>query len=224
MGADFSVQIARCMADFGIHLATSLAGKTTEWNGIVLCDPGLASHYRNLAVPLHPVAQADTAEFGGVLAEFYGAHTRWVIWEAFPDDLSAAGLTRTWINPTMWRPGATPLPAVATPAGFRITQVRTNAQVDIFERVRAASYPNAPRPGAPGVQPDSRLLGNEFQLWLGWIGAEPVATGAAFSNGEVNAVKHVTTLEPFRGKRIGAATTPSNATWRPAWLPPPRRR
>jgi GNAT superfamily N-acetyltransferase len=207
MNAAISFQIARCMADFGRHLADSMGGKTLAWNDVIFCNPGMASPFRNLAVPLCPVSQSELPGFGRQLLDFYPDDVKWVVWDAFDSDMTAAGLYESWTNPTMYRSRREPLPAVNTPPGFTVTPVCTDADIAVFERVRGASYRDAPGPGDPGLPPDSRVLGNQFRQWLGWIDGEPIATGAAFSNGELNAVKHISTLEPFRGKRIGAAMT-----------------
>jgi GNAT superfamily N-acetyltransferase len=209
------------MADYGRHLARSLDGRIDEWNGVVLCGAGLASQYRNLAVPLWPPEPGDLPELGQQLAKFYPPDARWVVWSAFPDDLSAAGLRFSWTNPTMYRqPGQPLLPEAETPADFIIEEVTRDAEMAVFERVRNSCYPRSLTVNESGLQLDSRVLGNGMRHWVGRIGAEVVATAAAYDNGDLNVVKNISTLKRFRRQGIGAAMSVHavNSSPRPATL------
>lgn len=196
-------QIARCTADFARHLAISMGGKVFAQDDVLLCDPGLASAFRNLAVPLRAVREAELAQLRRSLAEFYKGNPKWIVWSAFSADLSGAGLREVSGNPVMWR---APAPMLSPAVPITVIPVKTDREVAIFERVRAASYADAPLPGDPG-QPDARILNDQYRLWLGRIDGEPVATAATFTNGQFNAIKHISTLTPFRGRGIGAAMT-----------------
>ena len=222
MSTDISLRIARCMADYGRHLARSLGGRIDEWNGVVLCDAGLASPYRNLAVPLRPLEPDDLPELGQQLAKFYRPDTKWVVWSSFPEDLSAAGLRFSWSNPTMYRyqPGEPPLPAPETPPDFVIAEISHDADMAVFERVRNSCYPNSLAVNESGRRLDSRVLGNGTRHWMGRIGTEVVATAAAYDNGDLNVVKNISTLQRFRKQGIGAAMSVHavNSSPRPAML------
>ena len=96
-----------------------------------------------------------------------------------------------------------------TPAGFRIERVLDDAALEIFRRINIEVY----RAPAWAVQPwidATRANGIDrapWRMYLGVLGATPVATSMIFDGAGAAGVFHIATMPEARGKGIGGAIT-----------------
>ncbi|MGI8648110.1 MAG: GNAT family N-acetyltransferase [Mycobacteriales bacterium] len=202
--AEVVLNQAKCYAAYGRHLAESRGGETSEWSGIVMCNAGLTP-YRNIVVPQRPIQPAEASELAQRLVDFYGSYQGWSIWSVFPLDLLAGGFIYQLANPCMHRLASLPLRGAEVP-GLRIEEVTDECGVETFERVReTATGRLKASQKLSGPHLDARILGNGYQLWLGRVGTQAVATGASFSDDSVNLINNISTLTDFRRRGIGAA-------------------
>ena len=95
------------------------------------------------------------------------------------------------------------------PSGFTIEEVRDEAALDAFKRVLMAGY-GIPEGMAHGWVQAAVGFGLErtpWQLYLGKLNGEPVATHILFTGAGVAGVYAVATVPSARGKGIGGAIT-----------------
>ncbi len=202
--AEIVLNQAKCYAAYGLHLAESRGGETSEWRGIVMCNAGLTP-YRNMVVPQRSIPPREAPELAQRLVDFYGSRRGWILWSVFPLALSAGGFMYRLENPTMYRPASLPL-SVAEVPGLRIEEITDECGMETFERVReTATGRLKASQKLSGPHLDARTLSKSYRLWLGHIGTEAVATGASFEGESVNIINSISTLAGFRRQGIGAA-------------------
>jgi ribosomal protein S18 acetylase RimI-like enzyme len=196
---------ARCIADYGRHLANSLGGRVETWHDTVMCDPGIAAKYRNMVVLLGPISEADTTQLHDHLINFYGPKGWFVVWSVFPVGLPEARFVRSRVNPLMHRKTVEPLSPPEVP-DLEIEEVVDDDGAKLFEQVRETANRLAVTPGNPnGKRMDARTLGGGLRLWVGRINGHAVATAALFENDELSMIKNVSTLAEFRRLGVGTA-------------------
>lgn len=197
-------QVAQCHAAYGRHLAETRGRRASEWEGMVMCDAGL-SNYRNMVVPLHPIAERTSAHMADRLIDFFGSPIGWIIWSVFSSDLSASGFVQpSFTGAVMTRASGRP-EAVVVPAELAIEEVITDDGVGTFERVRGVASTLATRSYGDAPRLDVRALSSWHRMWLGRVAGEPVATVASFESNGLNMIKDVSTLPAFCRRGIGTA-------------------
>lgn len=95
------------------------------------------------------------------------------------------------------------------PSGFRITTVKTEADLAAFQDIALAIYPERPNVGESWVSA-TRYGGVDIVPWtlyIGWLDDEPVATNIIVAGGGIVSLWVVATHEAHRRKGIGAAIT-----------------
>jgi len=190
------------LAAYGRHIATAVGGLVDEWNDVVMCSGGYKSRYKNMVVPLRPIATSVAPKLAEHLVRFYGTTNRWSLWDVFPDDLSNIGFTAQDWSPIMERTDERVLDTPYCP-GLSIQEVVDDAGVRVFERTREFAYGRTVSEDSAGGYLDARVLSNELRLWVGYQDAQPVGTAALFEHQGLSMVKNVSTLPAFRGCGIG---------------------
>jgi ribosomal protein S18 acetylase RimI-like enzyme len=95
------------------------------------------------------------------------------------------------------------------PAGFTIDEVRSESDLQSFKQVLIAGY-DMPDWAADGWIQAAHAIGigrTPWQMYLGRLNGEPVATNMLFNGGGVASVYGVATVPAARGQGIGGAIT-----------------
>jgi len=191
-------------ADRNAFVASCSTGRSARWDDLAVADPVSPVMFDNAAVLLRPPAYIDLADTMRRLIGFYPAERHFVLLSAWPTpDLSVTGLELMGHPPLMLRPpGGTPPPL---PIGLRIVPVTDRPTLRDFIRTLTRAYPLPEVSGT--VLADTRVLAGPIRLFMGYVGARPVATsGARLGHGIVD-VEWVSTLPEYRERGIGTALT-----------------
>lgn len=195
---------ALVFAAYGRHLAFSRGGRVLERDGMVACNGGFSSLYRNLTVLFAPKADAAVT-LRAALQQFYGRPTGWTVWDYADLDLRGAGLTQSGGECTlMSRSAQTSAAQPPADAGLVIEDVRTDADVAAFEGIREGANGRAPARSREGFL-DARSVGGGHRMWLGRLDGKPVAGAASFRCGDSNLLMNVAVLPHVRSRGFGAA-------------------
>jgi hypothetical protein len=186
-------------------LVERLDGRIDVWDAAALFDTGSPVVFDNAAVLRRPVTADELEELIDTAHLFFPAERPWLLMSVWPlPDLGAAGLALVGHPPFMVRwPDATTAPT-SGPPGFEIRRV----DADAVAPFAATLEEGFGMPGAAGSPwGDARILGDDLQMFIGYLHGEPVATAAAFLAHGVVDVEMVSCLESCRGKGIGEAIT-----------------
>lgn len=197
---------SECLVDYARHFAESFDAPVKEWNGVLLCNPGLKDQFKNMVVMTRDLESGQLAELSDVITDFYGSREGWALWTLIDVDLEPFGYKRASpSNPVMARLLKEPIEQIHVD-GLAVKEVKTAADVTNFERVReiARGRTFSTDSGVGGYL-DMRAIGHSHRLWVGYLGGIPVVTGALFETDKVSMVKNIAVLPEFRGGGIGKA-------------------
>ncbi len=179
--------------------------------GLHLCDAASPSPFGNMAHVMGPIVEADAPRLANELSAFYGGRDGgpFLLFSRFPvGDLRPHGLSLAGHPPLMVRPAGV-RSAGADVQGLEIVRVATPAELADFERTLIDAYPS-PELAPFGTRPRmfrNAILESPWNLLVGYLDGQPVATAAAFLGADVLIVEAVSTRADMRGRGIGRALT-----------------
>lgn len=191
-------------ADRAAAMAKLAGGQSLRTEAIALADPESPVFFDNAAVLLQPPEYIDLPAALSAMQNFYPPDRHFVLLSAFPTpDLTSYGLELMGHPPFMFRPAGGKAPPL--PAGLAVREVSDATALADFVSTLIDGYP---MPGAEGTTlADSRVLGGDIRLFVGYVDDRPVATAGARVGHGVNDVEWVATRLEHRRHGYGAALT-----------------
>lgn len=191
-------------ADRAAALAAMTGGQSRRTDAIALADPASPVFFDNAAVLLQPPEYIDLPDAISAMLDFYPADRHFVLLSAFPTpDLTAYGLELMGHPPLMFRAAGGDAPPA--PDGLTVREVADATTLADFVSTLIEGYP---MPGAEGTAlADTRVLGGDIRLFVGYVTGTPVATAGARIGHGVNDVEWVATRPECRRHGYGAALT-----------------
>ncbi|MGH9049965.1 MAG: GNAT family N-acetyltransferase [Acidimicrobiia bacterium] len=188
-------------------LARQCGGRAERHDDVVLSDLGSSSMFLNSALSLQPPDATDIDDLVDRVARFFGAGTGsgYVWFNAWPmPDLRARGFELVGHPPFMLRPaGGAPRPA---PTGLRIEEVADPQGLADFDRAVILGFP-LPDLGEGPTFGTGALALDDYRIFVGYRGDEPVTTASAHVGARLQHVELVATRPEWRGRGYGEAVT-----------------
>ena len=176
-------------ADVNETIARAVSGRVDRTSAVSLSDTGLPVPYLNQATLFRPLTDRGDAVLDEVAA-FYAGRSPGLLLSAWPTpDLSQRGWTLVG-HPMFVVRGPAPASTYdASPKpGVTVRRARSADDLALMERLLVDGYPI---PELAGLPPNSALggglVGGPLAHRIGYLGGEPVATGASLvAHGVVN--------------------------------------
>ncbi len=208
---------ARNLARLWDHQAGAMGRPCAHWPEVWAADSGSPNPFPNSATLLAPLTPETAPAVTERLERFYAAGTGgpWLLWCPWPAPvLARLGFGLDGHPPLMvCPPGALRVPRVSD---LEIVEVRDAAGLEAAERVLVDGFPVPElQPYRPGSMLDTRVLGGDWHIFLGFAGGRPVTTSSALVSDGVVGVHMVATLPEARGRGYGAAITAHAAHCQP---------
>jgi GNAT superfamily N-acetyltransferase len=194
-------------ADWLEGLARACGGRVERHDDIVLADLGSPSLFLNNALSLQPPTATDFDDLVDRVRTFFGtgAGGRYAWFSAWPTpDLGRLGFELSGHPPFMIRAGGgEPRPV---PAGLRIEEVVDERGLADFDRAAILGFPLPELGEGPSFGPGA-LAVDDYRIFVGYEGDEPVTTASVHVGARVKHVELVATRPEWRGRGYGEAVT-----------------
>jgi GNAT superfamily N-acetyltransferase len=194
-------------ADWTEELAHRCGGRAARDDDVVLADLGSPSLFLNTAFSLRPPTASGFDAVVTRVRQFFaaGAGGRYGWFSPWPiPDLSDRGFELSGHPPFMLRPaGGT---ARAAPDRLRIEEARDEAGLAAFDRAAILGFPLTELGDGPTFGPGALAVDN-FRIFVGFDGDEPVSTAAVHLSPRIQHVEFVATRPEWRGHGYGEALT-----------------
>lgn len=194
-----------------LHLCAEVVagGEVTERGGMVLCATGLPEPMFNVGFVMRPLA-SPAEDIAAAVAYFDTHEVPFIIRLREGVDLAAEhacealGLPYSDTVPGMVRQDLANIPERA--GELRVKPVRDMHEMKPYIDVLAEGF-GMPRELAVALGSENMLHRDELRLFLGYAGAQPVATAMSLRSGNTVGVYNVATVPSDRRRGIGEEMT-----------------
>ena len=200
--------------DWVVAIAAASGDRAVREDDLLLHDAGSTAMFGNTGLLTQPCT-GDGAALAQRIRAFYdaGPGGRYVVFSPWPTpDLTPYGFELAGHPPAMYRPAGGSAPPV--PDDLRIEEVIDDAGRVAFDRTLIEGYPVADLTEGEMVKP-GWLVPDQWRMFVGYVGDQPVATAAAWVDDRLQHVEWVATRSDHRGRGYGAALT-----WRTTLVDP----